>query len=384
MPNGPCIVVVAGESSGDQLGAGLIAAIRERRPDARFIGVAGPAMRAAGCEAVADSAELAVMGLAEVVRHLPRVLGVRRRLVARVLAERPAAYVGIDAPDFNLPVERRLRAAGVRTVHYVCPSVWAWRRGRVRTLRAACDRVLCLLPFEAPFLASAGVPATFVGHPFADQVDPVADPAPARRALGLPATGAVVGLLPGSRIGEVTRLGADFLGAARLLAGEFPGVAFVAPMATPAVRAVFERQVAAAGQGLALTLVDGRPREVIAASDVVLAASGTVTLESMLVGRPVVAAYRFAPLTYHVARILGLVKVRWFSLPNLLADAPLVPEHLQDEATPARLAESVAGLLRDPARRAALALRFAGLHTGLKRGASAMAAQATLATAGLG
>jgi lipid-A-disaccharide synthase len=383
MPSAPCIVVVAGEASGDQLGAALITALRARRPELRIIGIAGPAMRAAGCEPLAEASELAVMGLAEVVRHLPRILGLRRRLLARVLAERPVAYVGIDAPDFNLPVERRLRAAGIRTVHYVCPSVWAWRSGRVRVLRAACDRVLCLLPFEAPFLARAGVPGTFVGHPFADQIEPVADPRPARRALGLGEEGRVVGLLPGSRLGEVTRLAADFLGAARLLAERFPGLRFAAPMAGADVRAAFEAAVAASGAGLDLHVVDGRPREVMAASDVVLAASGTVTLEAMLVGRPIVAAYRFAPLTYHVARALNLVKVRYFSLPNLLADAPLVPEFLQDAATPGRLADAVGGFLADPARRAEVTARFARLHADLRRDASVEAARATLATAGL-
>lgn len=383
MPNPPTIAIVAGEASGDQLGAGLIAAIRERRPDVRFIGVAGPAMRAAGCEPIADAGELAVMGLAEVLRHLPRIARLKRRLERRLLAERPAAYVGIDAPDFNLRVERTMRAAGIRTVHYVCPSVWAWRRGRVRTIAASCDHVLCLLPFEPPFLAEAGVPATFVGHPFADQLAPVPDPGPARRALGI--TGApVVALLPGSRLGEVTRLGADFVGAARRLAERYPGIAFAAPLANAGVRRVFEARVAEAGAGLDLRLVDGRPREVIAASDVVLAASGTITLEAMLIGRPLVAAYRFAPLSYHVARLLKLVKVRWFSLPNLLAGEPLVPELLQDDATAVRLAEEVAGLLDAPGRRADIVARFATLHALLRRDASARAAEATLGVAGLG
>lgn len=237
------IVLVAGEASGDQLGAGLIGALRRLCPQARFSGVAGPAMQAAGCEAWFASGELAVMGLAEVLRHLPRLAGLRRTLLRRLLAEPPDVYVGIDAPDFNLRIEPVLRRAGVRTVHYVSPSVWAWRRGRVRLLRAACDRVLCLLPFEAPFLEAAGVPATFVGHPLADLIPMESDREAARRALGLGA-GPMVGLLPGSRLGEVTRLGAPFLDAAEILQRDWPDMQFMAPMASGEVRAAFEAELA--------------------------------------------------------------------------------------------------------------------------------------------
>jgi lipid-A-disaccharide synthase len=377
----PRIVCVAGEASGDQLGAGLIAAARRMRPDVEFAGIAGPAMRAAGCEAWFATEELSVMGLTEVLRHLPRIASIKSELTRRLRTEPPAAYVGIDAPDFNLRVERVARAAGIRTVQYVCPSVWAWRGGRVRVLRRAVDRVLCLLPFEVDFLEGSGVAATFVGHPFADQIPDFADPGAARRALGLGAA-QVVALLPGSRMGEVGLLGPEFLGAARLLRSEFPGLAFAAPMATPAVRSAFEAQLARE-PGLPVELFDGRAREVMAASDVVLAASGTATLEAMLVGRPMVVAYRFTPLTYWVARILRLVRVRHFSLPNLLAGETLVPEFLQGEASAARLADAVASLLRSPAEREALRARFVALHRELRRDASERAARAVLETAGL-
>lgn len=381
MPTRPRIALVAGEASGDQLGADLILAIRRMRPEVDFVGIAGPAMRAAGCEAWFDVEELSVMGLAEVVRHLPRLARVKRGLLHRLLAEPPDVYVGIDAPDFNLRIETALHAAGIRTIQYVCPSVWAWRRGRVRILEKACDRVLCLLPFEVPFLEGSGVAATFVGHPFAEQIPLRSDRDAARRSLGVEAA-TVVGLLPGSRSGEVERLGPLFLGAAQRLRREFPDCAFVAPMATPAVRREFEAQLAGRPD-LNVKLIDGRAREVMVASDVVLTASGTATLETMLVGRPMVVAYRFAPLTYWVARLLRLVSARFFALPNLLADEPLVPELLQSEATAERLAEEVARLLRDPARRETLSARFAALHAELRRGASESAARATLEVAGL-
>lgn len=370
------IALVAGEASGDLLGAALIGAARRLDPGIEFVGIAGPAMRAAGCEAWYPAEDLAVMGLVEVLRHLPRIARIRTGLLARLRAEPPAAYVGIDAPDFNLRVAPALRAAGVPTAQYVCPSVWAWRRGRVRLLQRACDQVLCLLPFEVSFLEGSGVPATFVGHPFADQLAGGSGRDEARARLGL-GMGTVVGLLPGSRIGEVERLGPAFLGAAAILRGELPGVRFCAPMASPAVRQVFEAQARAA-TAHDVVLVDGRAREVMAASDGLLVASGTATLEAMLVNRPMVVAYRLAPLTYWLARGLDLVKVRHFSLPNLLAGEALVPELLQHEATPDRLAAALLELLRSPQRRQRLGERFAEIGAGLRRGASERAAVAVL------
>jgi lipid-A-disaccharide synthase len=339
-------------------------------------------MRAAGCQSWAGTEEISVMGLAEVVRHLPRLAALKRRITAQLLACRPAVFVGIDAPDFNLRVAADLRAGGIRTVQYVCPSVWAWRRGRVKTLRRACDRVLCLLPFEVPFLEGAGVAATFVGHPFADEIEFDPDAAQARARLGIEA-GLVVGLLPGSRASEVTRLGPVFLQAAQRLQRAWPELGFVAPLVSAPLRRLFEAQLAEFAPDIRIRLLDGRAREAMAASDVVLAASGTVTLEAMLSGRPMVVAYRVAALTYRLARGLDLVKVRYCALPNLLADAALVPEYLQNEATEGHLADAVLNLLRSSDECARLRARFAELGTVLRRGASETSALAALELAGL-
>lgn len=373
------IAIVAGELSGDQLGAGLIAAVRARRPDVHFAGIAGPAMRAAGCEAWAASDELAVMGLAEVVRHLPRLRRVMADLTARLRAAPPDLYVGIDAPDFNLRVEPQVRAAGVRTVQYVCPSVWAWRQGRVRTIRHACDHVLCLLPFEAEFLARHSVPATFVGHPLADQLPADPDRLAAREALGLATAGPVLAVLPGSRAGEVERLGPVFAATIAWLASRAPGLTAVVPLATPALRARFAGLFGAGTTGGAeVRLLDGGAHQAMAAADVVLLASGTATLEAMLVNRPMVVAYRLAPLTYALLRGLRLVRVDHFALPNLLAGERLVPELLQAEVTPERLGAEVLQWLRSAADRDRLRTRFAALGALLRQGASDRAAEVVL------
>lgn len=371
------VVLVAGESSGDQLGAGLITALRELEPQARFAGIAGPAMEAAGCEVWHGTEELAVMGLTEVLRHLPRLFRLRRMLVRRILSDPPDVFVGIDAPDFNLRVEPLLRRAGVRTVQYVSPSVWAWRSGRVKLLREACDRVLCLLPFEAPFLEAKGVRATFVGHPLADTIPLHSDRAVARRQLAVPA-GPVIGLLPGSRSGEVRRLAGPFLRAAVLLARNSPDMRFLAPMATPATRRLFEAELQRLGTELPIQVLSGHAREVMAASDGLLLASGTATLEAALVGRPMVVAYRFAPATYWLARLLRLVRLRHFSLPNILLDQALVPELLQAEVTAERLAASLSAVLHSPSQLALLEGRFQELHRELRCDASVRAARATL------
>lgn len=375
----PRIAIVAGEISGDRLGAGLISAVRARRPDVRFAGIAGPAMQAAGCEAWVASEELAVMGLSEVVRHLPRLRRVMRDLEGRLAADPPDLYIGIDAPDFNLRVERSVRPAGLRTIHYVSPSVWAWRPGRVRVLREACDHVLCLLPFEADFLEGQGVPATFVGHPLADELPADPDRGAARRALGLPAGGPVVAILPGSRAGELERLGSVFAATAAWLADRAPGLTAVVPMATPALRQRFAGLWSPGATGGAdVRLLDGQAQAAMAAADVVLLASGTATLEAMLINRPMVVAYRLAPLTYALLKALRLVRVEHFALPNLLAGERLVPELLQSAAHPAALGAEVLRWLESPDACARLRERFAGLGAVLRRQASERAAEVVL------
>ena len=375
---GPVIAVVAGEASGDNLGAALITALRARSPDARIIGVAGPRMRAAGCEALADAEELAVMGLTEVLRHLPRLLKLRRGLITRFTAARPDVFVGIDAPEFNLGLAARLKAQGIRTVQYVSPQVWAWRQGRVRGIGEACDRILCLLPFEPPFYERHGIAARFVGHPLADQFPMEPDRGAARSGLGLPAGETVVAVLPGSRMGEVSRLAAPFAGAAAWLSARRPGLRFVAPMVNAAVRARFEAAWAQAAPGVPVQIVDGRSRDVLAAADVVLVASGTATLETLLSKRPMVVAYRLGAVTAFLLQRLGLVKVQHFSQPNLLAGREVVPEFFQDAATPEALGAAVLDWLESPERVAPLQATFADVHAQLRRGGADLAAEAVL------
>jgi lipid-A-disaccharide synthase len=374
----PVIAIVAGETSGDNLGAALITALRARLPEARIIGVAGPRMRAAGCEALADAEELAVMGLTEVLRHLPRLLRLRRRLVSQFMAARPAVFVGIDAPEFNLGLAMRLKARGVRTVQYVSPQVWAWRQGRVRGIGAACDRILCLLPFEPPFYERHGIAARFVGHPLADQFPMAPARDAARASLGLPDAQTVVAVLPGSRMGEVSRLAEPFAGATAWLAARRPGLRFVAPMVNAAVRAHCEAAWARTAPGVPVEFVDGRAREVLAAADVVLVASGTATLETLLSKRPMVVAYRLGALTAFLLRRLGLVKVRHFSQPNLLAGGEVVPEFFQEAATPEALGGALLAWLEAPQRVAPLQSTFAEVHERLRRGGADLAAEAVL------
>ena len=370
--------IVAGEHSGDQLGAALIAALRERAPQLECFGVAGPKMIAAGCEAWWGADQLAVMGLSEVLRHLPRLLRLRATLRGRLLAARPHVFIGIDAPEFNLRLARQLKQAGVRTVQYVSPQVWAWRQGRVRSIGSACDLVLCLLPFEAKFYAEHGVAAVFVGHPLADQIPLTVDRAAARRALGLEGEGPVVALLPGSRLGEVSRLAAPFAAAAAHIAAQRPGYRFIAPMASAAVREVFESQVAQLAGAPAIAVLDGQAQRALAAADAAIVASGTATLETLLSGRPMVVAYRVSAVTAFVLRTLGVVKVRYFSQPNLLAGRRLVPEFFQEQVSGAALGAALLQELEDRGHVRELLDEFATVHRALRRGGAARAAQAIL------
>jgi lipid-A-disaccharide synthase len=375
------IGLVAGESSGDNLGAALITALRERAPAARFVGVAGPRMQAAGCEHIADAEELAVMGLFEVLHHLPRLLSLRGRVRRAMLELKPDVFVGIDAPEFNLGLAPALHAAGLRTVQYVSPQVWAWRRGRASRMARFLDLVLCLLPFERAVYDEAGLAAIFVGHPLADQLPVVPDRGAARAALGLPYDARIVAILPGSRAGEVSRLAADFAGAAAWLAARRPGLAFVAALAGGRTRAAFEAALARHAPGLDVRLVEGRTQAVLTASDVVLVVSGTATLETLLCKRPMVVAYRLGALTAFLLRRMGLLKAPFFAQPNLLAGRVVVPELAQGDVNPERLGRELERWLDEPAAVAELQALFTAIHRQLQRGASGQAADAILALA---
>jgi len=371
------IGLVAGEASGDLLGAGLIRALRERLPNASFEGIAGPAMVAAGCEQWEPSESLAVMGLIEPIAHIPRLLRLRKELCRRWLASPPDVFVGIDAPDFNLGLEKKLRKSGIKTIHYVSPSIWAWRPGRIHTVREAVDRVLCILPFEKPLYDEQGVDAVFVGHPKADRLPAVSDCLVTRQQLGIDAA-EVVAVLPGSRAGEVSRLGGILADAAKQLTATRPGLHFVTPVATPKLRPIIEQQINEAGVAESFTLLDGNSETAMIAADVVLLASGTAALESALLGKPTIAAYRVAPMTAAIAIAFRLVKLTHYTLPNLLTETPLVPEFIQRDAKPGPIAAAVAGMLDDPERRRSISNEFAKLRSELALDADQRAAEAVV------
>lgn len=371
------IALVAGEASGDALGAGLIQALQQRYPRAEFVGVGGDAMRNAGCQTWFDASELALMGLVEILRHLPRLLRVRRELRERLLAWQPDVFIGIDAPDFNLGMERWLKQHGIRTVHYVSPSVWAWREKRVEKIGASADLVLCLFPMEPAIYAKHGVDARFVGHPMADAIPLESDRDAARAALGLPAAANVVAVLPGSRLGEIERLGQVFFEAAWLASEKMSSLHIVVPAANSACKEIISAQLSRSALPVMRShLIEGQARTAMIAADAVLLASGTATLETMLAKRPMVVGYKVAPLTYRIVKALGLIKVDRFALPNILAGEDLAPELIQGECTPPKLADAVLRWLRDPKAIAALQPKYRALHLALRRDASARAAEA--------
>nr|WP_178087993.1 MULTISPECIES: lipid-A-disaccharide synthase [unclassified Pseudomonas] len=364
------IALVAGEASGDILGAGLMRALKAQHPAVEFIGVGGPLMEAEGLVSYFPMERLAVMGLVEVLGRLRELLARRKKLVQTLIAEKPDVFIGIDAPDFTLNIELKLRQAGIKTVHYVSPSVWAWRQRRVLKIREGCDLMLTLFPFEARFYEEKGVPVKFVGHSLADAIPLQADRAAARAELGLP-EGPLVALMPGSRGGEVGRLGGLFLDAAQCLRAMRPGVRFILPCANAQRRAQVEELLA--GRDLPLTLLDGQSHKALAACDAVLIASGTATLEALLYKRPMVVAYRLAPLTFWILK--RMVKSPYISLPNLLAQRLLVPELLQDAATAEALAKTLSPLIEGGEEQTS---GFDQIHRTLRRDASNQAAQAVL------
>ena len=369
------IALVAGEASGDILGSGLMRAIKARHPDAEFIGVGGPLMEAQGMQSYFPMERLSVMGLVEVLGRLRELLARRKLLVQTLINEKPDVFIGIDAPDFTLNIELQLRRAGIKTVHYVSPSVWAWRQKRVLKIREGCDLMLTLLPFEARFYEEKGVPVRFVGHPLADTIPLESDRAAARCELGLAGDVPVVALMPGSRGGEVGRLGTLFFDAAERLPAQPPTLRFVLPCASPQRRTQVEELLQ--GRDLPITLLDGRSHTALAACDAVLIASGTATLEALLYKRPMVVAYRMAPVTFWILK--RLVKSPYVSLPNLLAQRLLVPELLQDAATPEALAETLLPLIDEGQ---AQTQGFDEIHRTLRRDASNQAADAVLSLLG--
>ena len=374
------IVLVAGEQSGDNLGAQLIKALRQRLPQARFAGIAGSRMVAAGCEAWDRVENLSVMGLFEIIPHLPRLLRIRRRLIDRVLAEQPAVYIGVDAKEFNLRIAPRFKASGIPTVQYVSPQVWAWRQGRVHTIGRAVDLVLCLLPFEKPFYDAHSVHAEFVGHPLADHIPLTMDAERSRFELGLAREGEYVAILPGSRNGEVSRLSPDFAATMAWLLQRRPQLRFIAALANDSMRGIFEEalnRVAAKAPELRdrVTLVNGHAQSVMAASDVVLLASGTATLEATLIKRPMVVAYRLGVLTSFLLKHLKLFKAPFFAQPNLLAGRQVVPEFFNGDVRPDVLGPAVLQQL-ERADREQLVQTFTSIHETLRRDASARAADA--------
>ena len=364
------IALVAGEASGDILGAGLMRALKARHPAVEFIGVGGPLMQAEGLTSYFPMERLSVMGLVEVLGRLRELLARRKLLIQTLIEEKPDVFIGIDAPDFTLNIELKLRQAGIKTVHYVSPSVWAWRQKRVLKIREGCDLMLTLLPFEARFYEEKGVPVRFVGHTLADTIPLQADRAAARAELGLP-DGPLVALMPGSRGGEVGRLASVFFDAAERLQALKPGVRFVLPCASPQRRAQIEALLD--GRHLPLTLLDGQSHLALAACDAVLIASGTATLEALLYKRPMVVAYRLAPLTFWILK--RMVKSPYISLPNLLAQRLLVPELLQDDATPEALAHTLLPLIDGGEEQTR---GFDDIHRTLRRDASNQAADAVL------
>ncbi|MFW5823912.1 MAG: lipid-A-disaccharide synthase [Marinobacter sp.] len=368
------IAMVAGEASGDILGSGLIRSLRKRYPNARFVGIGGDEMIAEGFHSLVPMERLSVMGLVEVLGRLRELFAIRARLMDYLLTNPPAVVIGIDSPDFTLGVEERCRKAGIATAHYVSPTVWAWRRKRIFRIARSVDLMLTLLPFEARFYEEHQVPVAFVGHPLAERVPMAVDTAGARQALGLAQGRPVLAILPGSRAGEVERLGGLFLETARKLQEVHPDLQLV----VPCVNREREVQVRALADALEvrlpLTVVRGRSREVMAAADVVLLASGTATLEAMLLKKPMVVGYRLSSVSF--ALLSRLVKVPWVALPNLLAGEQLVPELLQEDATPEKLASAVLERLDNPQERERLHEAFTRLHQQLRRNADERAAEA--------
>jgi lipid-A-disaccharide synthase len=365
--------LVAGEASGDLLAGLLLSGVRRRWPDLQAGGIGGPRMAAQGFDAWWPHERLSVFGYVDALGRLPELLRIRRQLAERLLKDPPAAFIGVDAPDFNFGLEKRLRAAGLKTLHFVCPSIWAWRGERVHKLAQAADHVLCLFPFEPALLQQHGIGATFVGHPLADHIPLGVPREAARAALGLAADDRVAALLPGSRRSEIKYIAPPMLAAAALMHRQRPALRLVMPVA-PGLRGLVEPLVAAHAPGVPIELLDGRSHEALAACDVTMVASGTATLEAALFKRPMVITYRMAWLNWQRMRRMSYQP--WFGLPNILSREFVVPELIQDQATPQELARETLSWLDNAARAEALTRRFADLHLALRQDTARKAADA--------
>lgn len=368
----PTVALVAGEASGDLLASLLLQGLRARWPGLQAGGIGGPALARAGFDAWWPSERLAVRGYVEVLRHYRGIARIREQLAQRLLAAPPSVFVGVDAPDFNLGLEERLRRAGIPTVHFVCPSIWAWRGGRVHRIARSAQQVLCLFPFEPELLAPHGIDAPYVGHPLAQVVPMEPDRAAARAALGLPPEARVVALLPGSRRSEIEAIAAPMLQAAQRLQAERPALRFVLP-AAPGLRPALQALAARHGPP-GLELLDGRSHEALAACDLTLVASGTATLEAALFKRPMVVVYRMHPLSWQLMKRMAYQP--WVGLPNILCREFVVPELIQGAFTPAALAEAAGAWLDDAVRCQRVAARFTELHQLLRRDTARLAAEA--------
>ena len=373
--------LVAGEASGDVLGASLIDALKRRYPEAEFMGIGGPKMIAAGLRSEYHQEKLAVRGAAEVLSHLPEILSIRRGIIARLKSWRPDVFIGIDAPDFNLTVERKLKAAGIPTVHYVSPTVWAWRRGRTKKIVAAVNQLLCLFPFEPACYADKGLHPVFVGHPLADEIDPELNRGEVRRSLMLPEASPLITLMPGSRQSELAYHAELFIETANRVAAELPDVLFLVPLATQETRQLFEAALKKyATQSLRVKILYGHAREALAASDLALVCSGTATLEAALLRCPMVITYRLSAFSAWVYKKLRYLT--WVGLPNILLGRLVVPELLQDDATPEKLSTALVDLWRQPNRRREIEESFAAIHQKLRQNSAERAADAVLACIG--
>lgn len=376
-PAGPLIGIVAGEPSGDLLGAALVRALLKRVPRARIVGIGGPQMTAAGVQSLFPMEKLSVRGYVEVLRHYREIIGIRRSLKARFLAEPPAVFIGIDAPDFNLDLEAGLKAAGIPTVHYVSPSIWAWRRGRIRRIRKSVSRMLTVFPFESEIYEKAGVPVSYVGHPLADMLAAAPSREEARTGLKIPQAAPVLALLPGSRVSELEQLADVFVATAEKVAAAVEGVRLLVPLVNRRTRELFEAALYRRQSGeLDIKLLFGHAHEAMVAADVVLVASGTATLEAALLQRAMVITYRMPRLSWWIMNSLRYQP--WVGLPNILAGEFVVPELLQDAATPEALSAAVIDLLRDGGRRKAIEERFARMAGELRHDAAERAADAVM------